>query len=162
MIRGIHHTALHTADIERLTSFYRDVVGFEVIAESEFEWADDPTIDEIIRVPGSAARTCMLRAGNTHLELFQYARPPARSGDPLAVSDHGYTHICLDTDDIAADFARLRAGGMQFDREPVDMGLIQTIYGKDPDGNVIELQQVASDHPVHLANLRLLAVPAGD
>lgn len=153
MIRGLHHVALHTADIERLTRFYRDVVGFELIAESQFEWKDDATIDTIIRVPGSSAKTCLLRAGNIHLELFEYSSPPARGGAPLTPSDHGYTHICFDSDDVMADFARLRAGGMTFDREPVDIGFARTIYGKDPDGNVVELQQTLPDHFMALERL---------
>ena len=34
MINGIHHTALSTANLERLLTFYRDVLGFEVVMES--------------------------------------------------------------------------------------------------------------------------------
>jgi hypothetical protein len=29
------------------------------------------------------------------------------------------------------------------DRKPVDMGHVKTLYGRDPEGNVIELQQTA-------------------
>ena len=31
MIRGIHHTAISTPDIDRAIAFYRDLLGFEVL-----------------------------------------------------------------------------------------------------------------------------------
>jgi catechol 2,3-dioxygenase-like lactoylglutathione lyase family enzyme len=33
MIRGLHHTAISTPDIDRLVRFYRDVIGFRVAWE---------------------------------------------------------------------------------------------------------------------------------
>jgi len=36
MIRGIHHTAISTGDLDRALKFYRDLLGFEVAME--FEW----------------------------------------------------------------------------------------------------------------------------
>lgn len=153
MIRGIHHVALHTPDIARLARFYIEVVGFVPVEESRISWSDNADIDQIINVPGSASQTMLLRAGNSYLELFQYSQPAARGGEPLRPQDHGYTHICLDTDDIEADYERLTAGGMTFHRKPVDLGEIQTVYGKDPDGNIIELQQLTPSHGFALARL---------
>ena len=39
MIRGIHHVALATSDIDRLVKFYQEGFGFEVVANTgaEFE-----------------------------------------------------------------------------------------------------------------------------
>ncbi|MET0545147.1 MAG: VOC family protein, partial [Caulobacterales bacterium] len=96
MIRGIHHGAIHTSDLDRLVAFYRDVIGFEVVEGSEMRWSDNPAIDAIIDVPGSAARTIMMRTANVYIEFFQYASPAPRYEDRLRPSDHGFTHICLD------------------------------------------------------------------
>ena len=96
MIRGIHHTALSTPDLDRMLAFYRDVLGFEVA--NEFAWPVGTGIaDAITGLEGSSARAAMLRAGNTHVELFQYATPEPGAQDPKRpVCDHGITHLCLD------------------------------------------------------------------
>ena len=36
MIKGIHHTALSTPDLDRMLAFYRDLLGLEVV--TEFAW----------------------------------------------------------------------------------------------------------------------------
>jgi len=98
VIRGIHHVAINTANLERMLAFYRDVVGFEVVFESG--WKDDAQIDSVVGLRGSAAKQAMLRAGNAYLELFEYSAPAARDAAPLRPCDRGYTHLCLDVTDI--------------------------------------------------------------
>ncbi len=149
MIRGIHHVAMSTPDLDRLAAFYIDVVGFEQVMSTA--WSDRPILDRIIGLSGSAARQVMLRAGNAYLELFEYSSPVPRSADPeRPPSDHGYTHFCLDVTDIDAEYDRLAAGGMQFHSTPpttaeLGSGRLRSIYGRDPDGNVVELQEVLDD-----------------
>lgn len=154
MIRGIHHVAIHTPDLDRLVAFYRDVVGFEVVEGSASQWEGKPAVDAIIGVPESAARTVMLNAGNLYLEFFQYSNPPARNSDRLRPSDHGYTHIALDVDDVFAEHARLTAAGMVFNADPLDAGNIKAVYGRDPDGNVVEIQQLSRDQIFSTSKLR--------
>ncbi|WP_156679839.1 VOC family protein [Sphingomonas profundi] len=160
MIHGIHHVAIHTADLDRLAAFYRAAFGF-VPATDEIRWANEPAIDGAIGVPGSAARALMLRAGTCHVELFEYAAPPPREGAPLRPNDRGYTHFCVDVSDIAAEYDRLAALGMRFAQDrPADFGQIKAVYGYDPDGNVIEIQEVAADHDFALGRLTALDTTA--
>ncbi len=146
MIRGVHHVALATGNIERLVAFYTEHLGFEVVMETS--WADRPMIDDIVGLKNSAAKQAMLRAGNTHVEVFEYSSPEPVAGDPnRPVCDHGYTHFCLDVTDIDAEYERLLAAGMTFHTPPPPLsklgsGKIRATYGRDPDGNVIELQEV--------------------
>lgn len=155
MIRGIHHAAISTADLDRLLDFYCGVIGFEVVSRSE--WADNAFIDELIGLKGSAARQAMLRAGNCHLEIFEYRAPQARSAGPLRPCDRGYTHICLDVVDIESEFDRLTRAGAVFQRRPGDFGGLKSVYGRDPDGNILEIQETIADHPQALERLGPLA-----
>lgn len=159
MIRGIHHIAINTPDLERMVRFYVDIVGFEVVEEATFAWSGQPAIDAILGVPGSAGRTVMLRAANAYIEFFEYDSPPSRGGERLRPNDHGYTHICLDVEDIDAEYVRLSANGMTFGATPFE-GPIRAVYGRDPDGNVLEIQEVGSDHAMSMARLRGLTTPA--
>jgi hypothetical protein len=110
-------------------------------------WSNSPQIDEIVDIPNSAARSLMLVAGNCYLEIFQYSAPhPDDSSRPLRPYDHGYTHFCVDVTDIEVEVERLSKLGMSFDRphgkgKPVDVGIVKAIYGTDPEGNLIEVQE---------------------
>jgi catechol 2,3-dioxygenase-like lactoylglutathione lyase family enzyme len=141
MIRGIHHIAVHVRDLPRMIRFYREAFGFEVVG-AEFSWRDSDIVDRIIGVAGSAARGAMLRAGTCYMELFEFSAPAPDSIRALRPSDKGYTHFCVDVTDIEQEYDRLCALGMTFDdRRPVDAGHVKTVYGRDPEGHVIELQE---------------------
>ncbi|CAB4865304.1 MAG: hypothetical protein F2793_02135 [Actinobacteria bacterium] len=147
MIRGIHHVAITTPDIDRLIAFYRDAIGMEVMRESGWQ-AGSERIDTLVGLTGSSARTATLRLGNAYLELFEYATPAGRPADlDRPVNDAGYTHFCLDVTDIDDEFTRLSALGMRFHCPPpaaaaIGSGNLRSTYGRDPDGNVIELQEI--------------------
>jgi catechol 2,3-dioxygenase-like lactoylglutathione lyase family enzyme len=152
MIRGIHHTAISTGNLERLLGFYRDVLGFDVVMEGGWESGSE-AIDQIVGLKGSSAKSAMLRASNTHIEIFEYTSPPPKPGDPSRpVCDHGYTHFCLEVEDIDKEYERLKAAGMTFNCPPptLESGMRAT-YGRDPDGNVIELFEI----PDELSQIKL-------
>jgi catechol 2,3-dioxygenase-like lactoylglutathione lyase family enzyme len=143
MIRGIHHVAVHVHDLDRMMRFYREAFGFELVGEP-FAWDDSAFIDRIVDVPNSAARGAMLRAGTCYMELFQYSRPLPQSSRPLQPYDKGYTHFCVDVTDIGQEYERLKTLGMSFSQPaPIDVGHVQSIYGRDPEGNLVEIQQTA-------------------
>jgi catechol 2,3-dioxygenase-like lactoylglutathione lyase family enzyme len=153
VIAGIHHVAISTPDADRALGFYRDLLGFEVAFEGG--WPQGVEVaDRITALEGSSARQIMLRAGNAYIELFQYASPDPSPGDPRRpVCDHGITHLCLDVEDLDAEYERLRSAGVDFHCEPQDLGAgVRTTYARDPDGNVVELQELSpADHGFALA-----------
>jgi catechol 2,3-dioxygenase-like lactoylglutathione lyase family enzyme len=142
MIRGIHHTAISTPDIERSLGFYRDLLGFEVIYSSGWD-RGTAGADRITGLKDSAAQVVILKTSNAYIELFQYSSPTPKEAHPMRpVCDHGLTHICLDVSDIDAEYERLRAAGMSFHCPPQGLGALRATYGRDPDGNVVELLEV--------------------
>lgn len=154
MIRGIHHVGINCRDMDRMQKFYCDAFGFRPVDPEGFAWADEPVMDHIVDVPGSAAKGVMLRAGTCYLELFEYSAPPPTSTQPHRPHDRGYTHFCVDVTEIAKDIAHLKTCGMTFnDRDFADVGHVKTIYGYDPEGNVIEVQQCEPDNGFTLDDL---------
>jgi catechol 2,3-dioxygenase-like lactoylglutathione lyase family enzyme len=144
MIRGVHHVAISTPNLERIVAFYRDIVGAEVVYEGGWQRGSD-VIDGIVGLKNSEAKQAMLKLGNAYLEFFEYVSP---AGDPknpkYGVNDHGYTHFALDVQDIDAEYERLSRGGMTFNCPPPNFpgSPIRATYGRDPDGNVIEIQEI--------------------
>jgi glyoxylase I family protein len=156
MILGIHHTAISTPDIDRMTRFYCDVMGFQVI--STMTWDKGAALpDTIMGLRNTAALQAKLRAGNCFIELFEFRSPAPKPADPdRQVNDHGYTHLCLHVRDLDAEYQRLRALGMAFNSEPQRRPTHSSVYGRDPDGNVIELLEVFdARHPFAMSNAAL-------
>jgi glyoxylase I family protein len=154
MIRGIHHVGINCRDMARMQKFYGDAFGFKPVDEEGFAWADEPLMDHIVDVKGSAAKGIMLRAGTCYLELFEYSAPPPESPKPQRPHDRGYTHFCVDVTEMEKDIVFLQQCGMTFnERDFVDVGHVKTIYGYDPEGNVIEVQQCAPGNAFALSEL---------
>ncbi|MEE8581227.1 MAG: VOC family protein, partial [Myxococcota bacterium] len=98
MIRGIHHTAISTADLERSLRFYRDLLGFELVLD--FSWPKGTAnMNATHDLDETEGRVVLLKAGNAMLELFQFETPTPRPVDPnRPLCDHGITHFCIDVD----------------------------------------------------------------
>jgi glyoxylase I family protein len=150
MIVGVHHVAINVGDFDRMARFYKDAFGF-VPCREEFNWKGFPVIDQMIDVPNSAARSVMLKAGNCYLELFQYSAPEPESSRPLRPYDRGYTHLCVETNDMARDYEHLKKCGVDFTgREWLEEADVKAVYGYDPEGNIIEIQQCSQESPQRL------------
>ncbi|MFT4149832.1 MAG: VOC family protein [Paracoccaceae bacterium] len=152
MILGIHHAAISTPDLDRALAFYCDLLGFTVA--SRMDWPRGTALpDTILGVRDTAARQAKLRAGNCFLEIFEFSSPPPRSHD-RAIQDHGITHLCLHVRDLEAEVARLQAAGITFRSDPQLRPTHASVYGHDPDGNVLELLEVMDDsHPFSFTTL---------
>lgn len=140
VILGLHHASITTGNLDRLRAFYCDQFGFEAVMETAWN-GGNRTADKIFGLTDTAVRMVMLRTANAFLELFEFAHPqsPAR-GPERPVHYQGITHICIAVTDLDAEYVRLVAAGMLFNSAPQDVpGLCRAVYGRDPDGNLIEL-----------------------
>ena len=105
---------------------------------------DTARLTDFARACKAAARAVMLRLGDSHLEIFEFSSPAPKPGDPdRPACDHGITHICLEVRDSQAEYARLKAAGMRFHAPPQAQEGGFVTYGRDPDGNIVELQSWA-------------------
>jgi uncharacterized glyoxalase superfamily protein PhnB len=109
---------LQVFDMQRSLKFYRDVLGFETVQQTDHDWW------AMIRL-GSA--TLML---NTAYE--DNARPPVP--DPQRVLGHKDVSLYFDFDDLDALYAHLKANGCDV-RPPADTSYgLRQLNVTDPDG----------------------------
>jgi predicted enzyme related to lactoylglutathione lyase len=120
-IQGIVGILLYTHDLERMRTFYRDVVGFEPLHDRPhqiiFRWE-----------------------GNFRLTIVPHSDLREGNRDPLHIM------LNLGVSDIGAVHRRLSAAGVTFIRPPEQEpwgGWIATF--QDPDNNIIQLLQNASE-----------------
>jgi len=142
------HTNIIAADWQRLARFYTDVLGCRPVPperDLSGDWLDRAT-----GIPGAHIRGVHLRLpghgdqGPT-LEVFQYDGA-AGAGAAPAVNRPGLGHLAFQVDDVAAALrAVVQAGGSAVGEvvtaEIAGAGRICFVYARDPEGNVLELQQ---------------------
>jgi catechol 2,3-dioxygenase-like lactoylglutathione lyase family enzyme len=140
MLQGVHHLAISTPDLDRFVEYYERMFGFERAGGGAWEPGNE-RIDTMVALDGSSARYQMIRLGNLYIEVFQYLTPPGREVHPR-MCDHGIIHLCFYSDDVFADYERLKAAGMHFRCPPGGSAATRATYGEDCDGNVVELLQI--------------------
>lgn len=130
MIRGVDHLGIAVRSIAESRVFY-EALGLAVEAIEE--------------VPGDQVRVAMIPCGATRLELLE----PTSGDSPIARflerRGPGLHHLCLATDDLGADDARLREAGYQVLRPEPSRGAggcwIQFVHPKSTGGVLVELSQ---------------------
>lgn len=152
-------TTLVVRDIDRSLAFYRDALGLEVIYDNVIRTPRDATSDEeSVR----SRRLVFLRANDDYVGivgLLQYTKPvtaAANQGDePFST---GSIVLLFNADNLTETFARARAvTGVRVLSEPQRVeypsydgeGVIPVMVSAltDPDGFVIELNQLLVDQP---------------
>lgn len=146
-MRGQHHVGLTVSDLERAIDFYCGTLGLELASEPSPIF-DQPTLGVGVGVNGAALRCVLLELGDGFLELIQYLRPPSPVSAPLPQNALGAQHVAFMVDDAQAEKERLEKAGVTFlsDVNVVDEGTLagwRWVYFNDPDGNALELVEVA-------------------
>lgn len=118
MVTGIEHTAIASADPERLARWYVDHLGFTINYKSSnsrthFVKAPDGSMIEIIESKGEASLP--------------------------GLKDAGIRHMAMLVSDFPAECDRLRASGVEFLGEPQTVSGNSTVFFRDCDGNILHL-----------------------
>lgn len=133
MIRGVDHLGIAVRSIAESRAFY-EALGLAVEAIEE--------------VPGDQVRVAMIPCGAMRLELLEPTSPESPIARFLERRGPGLHHLCLATDDLGADDARLREAGYQVLRPEPTRGAggcwIQFVHPKSTGGVLVELSQPAA------------------
>jgi len=114
MIKGLRGASIWSEDVKNLLPFYRDVLGLKVGLENPgFVVLGDP--------------------GAPALALGTHSQVRGRNADAARHM------VALATDDVRADWKRLKAAGVEFVEDPTDYGAVRIATLKDPEGNLVQL-----------------------
>ncbi|MET9094440.1 VOC family protein [Streptomyces cyaneofuscatus] len=125
----IHLTSVFVDDQEKALHFYTGVLGFvtkhDVPMGGPDRWLtvvspEDPDGTELLLEP------------DRHRAVGPYKTALVEDGIPAAA---------FAVDDVRAEFDRLRALGVRFTQEPLDMGPVTTAVLDDTCGNLIQIAQ---------------------
>ncbi len=123
--------SIFVEDQDRALGFYTSVLGFQKkhdIPMGQFRWLT-------VTSPEGAE--------GVELVLEPMAFPPARTFQQ-ALFDAGIPATAFMTTDIAAEYQKLKALGVNFRGEPSNMGPVTVVLFEDTCGNLINLVQAAT------------------
>lgn len=107
------------------------------------------TVERIEEVPQEEVRVAMIACGESHIELLEPTAPSSPIARFLERRGPGMHHLCLASDDVKADDARLRDAGMQVLRPEPTRGAggcwVQFVHPKSTGGVLLELAQPDRD-----------------
>lgn len=144
---GLDHVGFTVSDLERSVAWYSEFLGVPPSIRKRYDGV--AYLGRIVGYPGCQLDVAMWELpGGTLLELLQYLEPPPGTVD-MESYNVGNAHLCLVTDQIHGQFARLD-GKVEFrDSSPVEIEFGPyrggyACYLRDPDGITIELLQPPS------------------
>lgn len=154
MINGAHHVSLSTADMEAMLYFYRDLLGLRQVSDGGFGPGEMPAFETVVGLRDTRVRSAWLHVGNVFVEIFEYAEPTPTKLSPARSCDVGLRHIAFDVTDIDDEYDRLKAAGITFLSAPQTIGgVVRAVYLRDPDGNIVEFQEVLPGGQVDRAHI---------
>ncbi|AVF04366.1 MULTISPECIES: VOC family protein [Devosia] len=126
---GIGHVAIKVTDLDRSLDFYRDRLGFP----------------EMLRLKHDNGETWLVYLRITddqYLEIF----PGAENDRAPGWNANGVNHMCFTIEDLEGTTERIKAAGIALTSE-IKPGLDgnRQAWIEDPDGNRIELMEMAQD-----------------
>lgn len=150
LIRGFFHVSFTVSNLEASVKWYTEVLGLEYVRG---QVQHNAYTARLVNFPDAHLKVAQLRVpGETiplsrhHIELVEYVHP--RGEDiPLDTNRTGVGHWAFMVEDLHAEFARLKALGVQFKSDgpvAIEAGVNKggyTIYLNDPDGITLELVQ---------------------
>lgn len=137
----IGHVALVTPDIDRMVGFYTKLLGVEPQRRID-NIRNSPKLDDIANIDSLHLRAAWFKTGNMVVEIWQFDNPPTRVPDgPPPFTRIGYTAISFEVNNLARTYQRLRAAGLPFLSPPVTSAESTTALLRDPDGNLLRLEE---------------------
>jgi methylmalonyl-CoA epimerase len=130
MIGRIDHVGVAVRSIAEARGFY-EALGLRV--------------EQVEEVESEGVRVAMIPVGESRIELLEPTRPDSPIARFLERRGPGLHHLCLASDDVRADDARLRAAGAEPLRPEPTRGAggcwVQFVHPRSAGGVLVELSQ---------------------
>lgn len=142
----LDHVAIAVPDLEAAISFYRDVLGMELLARRSIQGQRTGMI--------SAEMGC----GNSTFVLVQGTEPGSQVARFIQEFGPGVQHVAVEVDDVEALTRELHDRGLEFDTKVIrGPGLTQIFSRRDPHtGVMFEFIQRSSSRGFDEGNIQSL------
>jgi glyoxylase I family protein len=141
MLKRLAHLCLKTSRLEEMAAFYRDGLGATV----KFRY---------LAKDGSALGYYVALGEMSFIEIFDHAHAHRRSGSAKPYEDlqeladpwlARFNHFCFQVEEMDAYVAEIEKRGVTVTGRKVGNDRSKQAWVKDPDGNLIELQEYTAE-----------------
>ncbi|KUH38745.1 MULTISPECIES: VOC family protein [Streptomyces] len=122
----IHLSSVFVDDQEKAVRFYTDVLGF--VRKHDVPMGEDRWLTVVSPEDPEGTELLLEPSGHPAVQPYQ-----------TALVEDGIPATSFAVDDVRAEFHRLRALGVRFTQEPLEMGPVTTAVLDDTCGNLIQL-----------------------
>ena len=136
------HYSHCVSDLARSRRFYTEVLGFEVMAEFDF---DDANTARVMGVPDARFKGIFMKRDGMRIEIIAFTNPPPdRQVRRHASNEVGHSHLSFYVTNLDESLAYLRSHGVEVCEETRALlpSGIECCVVRDPDGFPIEIVQV--------------------
>lgn len=130
-----HHVGTTVADLDRAVEFYRDSLGFELLAEFTVSGESFATG---VGVPGATGNFAHLDGGGVRIELIEYD-PEGTPCTAESVNQRGAKHMGFEVDDVTAFYEELPADVETVSEPQTTSSGARILFVRDPEANLIEI-----------------------
>ena len=148
-VKLCHHHGFTVSSADRSVTFYRDVIGLELVRISDR--SNLPSYDHMLGYKDVKLRIAVLRHPKNEfiLELVEYINPPCQPR-PLENKFLGASHLAFEVEDVDKAFEAHKKAGLPVINPPTDIvrdgkKVARGMYALDPDGISIEMFQEFED-----------------
>ncbi len=147
-IIGINHISLSVRNLDRALAFYQGATGFRLIARETVKV--DKTADQLFARDNVEYEKATLRAPNWLLEISAFKHNEMVAHEDMPVNGRGMSHTCYQSPASVPGYEKfIEQGARVINRmgKPVYSSRygVSYIYAYDPDGNLMELEQLQGE-----------------
>ena len=147
-IKKFRHIGLVVNDFEKMLDFYSIILGFKILKNFEISSSD---FREGVGINNAKAKVAHLQISeDVELEMFEY-NETLRCSNKNKANAEGFRHIALFVENLNESYTYLKSKNIEFISEPITINEPVTVAGfkfvyfRDPEGNIIELNQEGMD-----------------
>ena len=145
-LQGFYHVGIIVSSLEKAVSFYRDILGLEMIVgpTDAFEGEE---ISQGLGVPDTRLRVAYLKSEENVIQLMEFESPKSPVDAPLPLHSFTTTHFGFYVKDLEQTKQELESKGIEFfspinivpDSLTTVINARKWVIFRDPDGVIIEL-----------------------
>lgn len=142
---GVNSIGLSVRDLDAALAFYQEGSGYKLIRREVVK--NSSAADRLFGRDSIEYEIAVLEAPNMLFELIEFSHNRNVPISNMPVEGPGMTHTCFQSSDARSGYDRFKRAGVEMlsrGEGPVDL-LGQGVtyaYGHDPEGNMIELEQL--------------------
>jgi len=146
-IIGFNHVGITVKDLDVMLAFYQSATRFDLLDRSMIQ--NNKSVNQLYGQDSMVYERAILKGPNMLLELTQFENQQDRDLSKMPPEGPGMTHTCYQSPDTKSGYQSFKKAGIEMlsrGDDPIDLGGygVTYAYGHDPEGNMVELEQMSS------------------